>query len=146
MYTTDVKAFNETLDRLAVVFPKELSDQTRTVYWEALKHVDIRVVRECAKRHESFGKFFPKPVELRPKDDKPPLPIAGDASGKDALARCVRNLDELKREDPAKWECEVRAIRNARVLATTFAGTPEHEAARRVDHQLRQSAGWITHR
>lgn len=118
MYTTDANAFKDAMDRLGVVFSKEISDHQRAAYWDALKDLDIRVVRDLAQKHERFGKFFPKPVELRPKGDKVPVDSSGDASNQEADRRAIEGLEELRRlMGDAVWLQEVRKRHLGRIEA-----------------------------
>ncbi len=66
MQITDLAEFNRILDHLGIVFSKAPTDDIRRTYFEALKQFPLAAIRERAMEHTATGKFFPKPVELRP--------------------------------------------------------------------------------
>lgn len=115
MYTTDRDAFEQVLTKLATAFPKDLTDDLRAVYWEALKDLPIETVRRMADQRAKYGKFFPKPSELRPADDKPKGEPKMDASFREAERLCIANLEELRARDPAAHRREVAKRRIARL-------------------------------
>lgn len=145
MHQNDFVDFAALLRKLSEVFAKKLTDETTQAYWGALKDQPLSTVTRLVDQHTRYGKFFPKPVELRPKEDKPAVTrdSAGDAKFREGEARCVANLEELRHQDPIRWEHEVRARRNARILATAHPGSAEFEDARLADAALRWKAGWI---
>lgn len=75
MHTVDTDEFAKLMHGLVLVFalPKgiETVDVLITPYWNALLDLPIETVRRELARHTRYGKFFPKPAELRPKDSKP---------------------------------------------------------------------------
>lgn len=103
MYSVDSTAFNAVLDDLGVVFGKPVSDEMRASYWSALKDLPIGLVVAKAETHKRFGKFFPKPFELRPKDDQPKANARDDAAFKAAEQRSIDTLEYLRKHDPPKW-------------------------------------------
>ena len=108
MYSTDFDAFRTVMDRLGVVFTKAVSDELMSAYWDALKDQPLQAFREKATSHERHGKFFPKPHELRPKDDKPKVDPRNDPSFIDGEKRATINLDELCHDNPSRWLAIVR--------------------------------------
>lgn len=70
MQTSDLAEFNRILDQLGLVFVKTIDDPLRRVYWDALKTLPLKAVRDAATDHMAKGKFFPKPAELRPRFEK----------------------------------------------------------------------------
>ena len=120
MHQTDFEDFSKTLHKLAVVFTKKLSDEFIQAYWDALKDEPLSTVIRLADQHTRYGKFFPKPVELRPKEEKPPKSrdLEGEAKFREGEARAIANLEELRRQDPVAWRAEVEARYNARLIAT----------------------------
>ncbi|MEY4760666.1 MAG: hypothetical protein RLZZ200_522 [Pseudomonadota bacterium] len=82
MHTPDFDRFRALLDTTAGLFNRDkLEDAMVQAYWNALRDLPIEIVEACAKSHQRHGKFFPKPFELRPKDEKPrqDLPDGGPA-------------------------------------------------------------------
>lgn len=103
MYSTDHTAFNEALDDLGAIFAKPVTDELRELYWKALKDQPIGAVMARVQTHKRFGKFFPKPFELRPKDDKPHASGRDDPAFQEAEKRCVAHLEELRKSNPNEW-------------------------------------------
>lgn len=103
MYAQDFDRFRKVMDTLAELFAKpKLSDDAMGAYWEALKDLHIAVVEREAKSHGRYGKFFPKPVELRPKTEKAPEPQDEKAINESAQ-ECERNWEKLRQENPEKF-------------------------------------------
>ena len=94
--------FNGLLNRLALTFGKDLDEATGDVYFEALKDLALSTVKVCADSHARYGRFFPKPFELRPKDAKPPV-VTDDTQYREAIAREDARLEALWFEDHAEW-------------------------------------------
>jgi hypothetical protein len=108
MYSTDADQFHAALDSLGLVFGKIVTNELRTLYWDALKDLPLSTVQRCAALHTRYAKFFPKPRELRPKDDVP-KPEARDPRAlrefeRQADARCA----ELRVKSPEEWLRQVR--------------------------------------
>lgn len=115
MHADDFPKFQALLEQLAQVYGKKLTDELVKACWEALRDQPFARVRQLAEQHLRRGKFFPKPYELRPKED--PLPTSRtesmDAAFREAEDRAIRNLEELRQQDPAEWERHVMAARIA---------------------------------
>ena len=106
MRKPDFEDFRKLLDQQAEIFrsPKP-SDVLVQAYWQALTDVPIEAVQRCGALHLKRGKFFPKPVELRPKDI-PPYENTGPGPTFEAdQRRSIALWDERLRVDPAraKW-------------------------------------------
>lgn len=106
MYGDDFAQFQALLESLAVVYGKEVNDQLVQTYWNSLRDLTLPRVKQLAEQHLRRGKFFPKPVELRPKEDPPPTTRTPsmDAAFREAEDRAIRNLEELRQHNPAEWE------------------------------------------
>lgn len=129
MHTTDSDAFGAVLVKLSGVFGKELTKEIGTFYWEALKDLPLGTVTRLADQHTRHGKFFPKPFELRPKEERPVSRDArAEAAFKDGEKRAIVYLEELRRENPEKWREEVARRRLDRIIATTDPSSPIHAA------------------
>lgn len=94
MQTHDLGEFNRILDQLGLVFGKTIDDAIRRVYWDALKPLSLKTVRDAATDHMAKGKFFPKPAELRPKFEKSDdgkYPAVGSPDWWDLRVTTLRN-------------------------------------------------------
>lgn len=132
MHATDRDEFFALLDQLADVFGKpKLDDLKSQSYWRALRDLPLATIRRCADTHQRFGKFFPKPVELRPRDDKPPPEVSPrhEAELRAATAYNRATWDELRAKDPARYEYEHGMAVAARAMASTEQGSPIYAQA-----------------
>lgn len=67
MNDSDRTDFVRLLAGVAEVYDKRLSDVVVAVYWDALRHVDLRAIAAAAKRHiqdPERGHYMPKPADL----------------------------------------------------------------------------------
>lgn len=131
MLASEFPEFESVVRRLEKVFAKKIDDDTMQAYWGALKDQQLITFKRFAERHERYGKFFPKPADLRSKEDKLPEVPGGkdDAGFKDGEARCIRYLEELRKRDPEEHRREVGRRQLDRILATQHPGTSLYEAA-----------------
>lgn len=101
MHQNDFDAFAALMQRLAKIYGKKLDDDMVQGYWKALKDQTLSSVTERVESHIRYAKFFPKPFEMRPKDDAPdPTP---DGKFEEAEQRSRRNLEEMRQTDPTRW-------------------------------------------
>lgn len=101
MHQGDFEGFATLMRRVAAVYSKKLTDDVIQGYWIALKDQSLVTITELANTHTRYGKFFPKPNELRPKDDKPePTP---DGKFEEGEKRAMSNLEELRQKHPEEW-------------------------------------------
>ena len=106
MLAIEFPEFETIVRRLEKIFAKKLDDETIQAYWTALKDQSLATFRRFAERHERHGKFFPKPSELRPKEDK--LPAVSDTSSlRQHEEDAIRRLEDLRQKDPVEWERQV---------------------------------------
>lgn len=75
MMPEDFGRFEKAIGKLSMVFGKDLSPETTQAYLRALNDMPIEVIEQRVDSHIRHGKFFPKPAELRPKEDKPRQPL-----------------------------------------------------------------------
>lgn len=68
MIAEDMPAFEELLSTLGTTFGKDVSQALRDAYWAALKDLSLSTIKAVAQQHVRYSKFFPKPVELRPRE------------------------------------------------------------------------------
>lgn len=107
MTPLDRSDFNGVLNRLAMVFGRDLDERTGDAYFESLQDLALSTVKICADSHTRYGRFFPKPHELRPKDSAPRA-VIDDKPFRDGVARADARLNALLLEDRAEWERQVR--------------------------------------
>lgn len=124
MHASDFESFRGILDRCADVFGKpKPADELVQSYWHALKDQTIGTVKECSERHARYGKFFPKPFELRPRDEGPKNTSAEDAAKEAAFraarARCMEGWNLMLKDDPAKFRAKWIEARAARMEILT---------------------------
>lgn len=98
VHQLDFEAFTGILRRLGAVYGKKLEDDIVASYWQALKDRPLRSVEEQADKHLKQSKFFPKPVELRPK-----IEMGLDGRLDRADKRTIERLEDLRRSDPEAW-------------------------------------------
>lgn len=105
MMAADFPHFENTIRRLEKLFSKKIDDEVIQSYWRALKDLSLAQFQRFAERHEKIGKFFPKPFELRPKEEKAPVErdSKSDADFKAAERRCIENLEELRKNKLEDW-------------------------------------------
>lgn len=140
MHQNDFEGFQRQLAKLSDVFGKKLTDDTVQAYWGALKDQSLPTITRLADEHTRHAKFFPKPHELRPREERKKEADAKDIA---AFRACVENSrrmwDEFFVENPARAEIELGIARAARTMVTQLAGTPEYEQARKDDWRWREA-------
>lgn len=140
MLVAEFAEFETLLRKHSQVFSKKLTDEMVRGYWEALKDLSLQTVNRCADNHLRYSKFFPKPMELRPRDDEPKS-VKENHAFKASVEQNVRNWDERIRKDPIAGR---RLLLDAYAARTDIAcepGTAAHSerldfiwaAARRID-------------
>jgi hypothetical protein len=81
VHTPDFDRFRKLMTETARALPPKdpLDDAMIQAYWNALKDLPIEIVEACQKSWMRYGKWFPKPSELRPKGEahKQQLPSEG---------------------------------------------------------------------
>lgn len=151
MYAQDFDRFRKVMDTLAELFSKpKMSDDAMGAYWEALKDLHIAVVEREAKHHGRYAKFFPKPVELRPKTEKPPEPQDEKALG-DCLSDSERNWEKLRAENPEQFWHQFAKAYVARLSCRFKPDSHEFRDARdrclsRCNEELAKLGGSKVHR
>jgi hypothetical protein len=105
MLASEFPQFETVVRRLEKVFSKKIDDETMQAYWGALKDQHLATFKRFADRHERYGKFFPKPFELRAKEDKLPEVQGGkdDATFREGEERAIKRLEKLRQDNPAEW-------------------------------------------
>lgn len=105
MMAAEFAQFETAIRRLEKMFGKNLDDETMQAYWRSLKDLQLPVFIRFVERHEKYGRFFPKPSELRAKEDKLPSVAGGrdEADFKAAERRCIENLEEMRTHNLDEW-------------------------------------------
>jgi hypothetical protein len=102
MLASEFPEFEVAIRRLEKIFTKKLDDETMQAYWGALKDQHLATFKRFVERYERYGKFFPKPSDLRAKEDKLP-PVEDHNSLRAAEDLTIRNLEDLRQKDPRAW-------------------------------------------
>lgn len=120
MHRPDFENFRGLLNSLATTFGKKPPDDVQVqAYWAALRDLPYELVEQGARHHTRFGKFYPKPVELRPRDDKP----GGAPESRNTLDDAERDAERWRERVQASGDpLQYAALQDAawsRKLATT---------------------------
>lgn len=128
MIAAEFSEFESIIRQLEKVFGKKVDDETVRAYWNALKDQSLATVRRHAEEYLKRNKFFPKPFELRPREERKLVrDAAADAAFKEAEERCIRSLEQLKRQDVSEWRKRVNLGRLDRLIATTHESHPAYQ-------------------
>jgi len=103
MLASEFTEFEAMMRRFEKIFGKSIDDETMQLYFNSLREVPMGILRKKAEEYLKRAKFFPKPVDLRPKDAAPVRDAADDAAFKQAEEQAIRNLEELRARDPDEW-------------------------------------------
>jgi hypothetical protein len=125
MHQDEFAGFERTLRQLGEAFNRKLTDELVQAYWKALKDLPLSAAQRCADTHMRYGKFFPKPVELRPKDA--PAEQKSNPDHDAAVENCIRWNDERMRKDPLATKWRALAALAARASVTERFGSVEYE-------------------
>jgi hypothetical protein len=173
VHKPDFAEFRALLDRLALILgPGDWKDpQTKTkldkppddvveAYWSALRDLPLEMFRRCVESHLKRGKWFPRPFQLRPKDDAGDrLALSASAARSSHLAmmesarlepgRCGHlpgvfevnrgNWCEFKAADPELASIEYLISQWGRLLAAERLDSPQYAEAMREDRRLRDA-------
>lgn len=124
MHQSDFEGFQATLKKLSEVFSKKITDETVQAYWRALKDQTLPTIQRLADSHTRYSKFFPKPFELRPKEDRSHSDPKADTGFQQALERNRQHWEEELRLYPAAARWRLLDATAARIAATHPAGSP----------------------
>lgn len=139
MLTAEFPQFETEMRRLEKLFGKTIDDELMQSYWFALKDQQFGVFKRFVERHEKHGKYFPKPADLRSKEDRLPEVEGGkdDATFREGESRCIRNLEHLRGADPIRFKREIHMRYLDRLISKEHPGSSIFEAASTEWHQLR---------
>ena len=103
MLASEYNQFEALMQRFEKIFGKSIDDETMKLYFDSLREIPLGIVRKKAEEYLKRAKFFPKPVDLRPKDAAPVRDAADDVAFKAAEEQAMRNLEELRARNPEEW-------------------------------------------
>jgi hypothetical protein len=115
MHKDEFDEFSKLLHRTAKVYGKTLDDELLQSYWRALKDLSLIRVTELAEHRLKHSKFFPKPVDLRPFEEKQPPSL--DGKFEEGEERAMYRLEELRRDNPEEWSRQLSGRRAAEYAA-----------------------------
>lgn len=125
MQTSDRPAFAALMQRLAETFDKPLTDGLVSAYWEALKDQHLAAVTRRADQAIKTSRFFPRPHQLRPADDK---------AASDSSANEPHELERMNRQAMEYWAKTVARDGEEGRLRLTLARCSRIEATTPPDH------------
>ena len=127
MFVTEFNSFRVTMDSLSDVFTRpHMTDSQLGTYWDALKDMHIDTFRKAAAHHTKYGKFMPKPAELRPRTEKPPEP-QDDRALDNAERLTVQAWEELRARNPGEYWQKFREAFVARLGFRFDPASPQYE-------------------
>ena len=102
MLAEDFVRFEKAVRGLEFTYAKKISDEAMQQYWRALRDLPFDQVSERIQTHIRYSKFFPKPVDLRPREGRP-KEVIQDGALAEGERRSAVNLEELRRFRPKVW-------------------------------------------
>lgn len=122
MLSSEYAAFEIELLQVAKLYSKTLEDDLVEMYWQSLKDLPFDLVKARLKSYVKRGKFFPKPAEIRPKDDDK----EGPALSHDAKRSVHMAMIELAEKSPKEnGHLKAALTQNAREWLRRFQVEPE---------------------
>lgn len=132
MHRPDFENFRALLNSLATTFGKKPPDDIQVqAYWNALRDLPYELVEQGARHHTRYGKFYPKPVELRPKDERPGGGPALDTAFRSATETAKRNAQRDMASEDRLIRAKARDALLTRRLIDMDPQHPAYEATRR---------------
>lgn len=128
MHSPDKRNFDQLMDTLGETFGKPATDLMKQSYWMALKDQPWEVVETCAKSHMRYGKFFPKPSELRPKDENRPV-VQNDAEVQARYDFVTETWERMRKADPEKFWRDFQTAYIGRLPFRFPVGSPQYQEA-----------------
>jgi hypothetical protein len=135
----DFPEFTQLLEQMRDVFGgREVDQSLIDAYWVVLKDLALSTIKVVAQQHLRYGKFFPKPVELRPREDRSPSMTAGnDADWKKLEADRVESMDWERVNNPVAFALSFNQSHLLqRLLSCEFGTAAYAEALREYHHWL----------
>ncbi|MGH8219952.1 MAG: hypothetical protein ACREUT_15525 [Steroidobacteraceae bacterium] len=155
MLATEFAEFERELQVLEKLYSKQIDDGLMRLYFESLRDLPIGAIKRRILEHTRRSRFFPKPSELRPKDDRPVLSPEARASVnvamlelarlrpteeghlRAAIALNERTWREFARQDPELSRIEYGIARVGRILVEDDPSSPQYAEAVLEDRRLR---------
>jgi hypothetical protein len=134
MLAAEYPDFESLLKKNSQVFSKKLTDEMVQGYWESLKDLSLSTVTRCAANHMRYSKFFPKPSELRPKDEAPKS-VKDEGAHNAAMERSVASWEARFRTDPEETRRQLEIAYCARLMVRYPYESWEHQEARKGNYQ-----------
>lgn len=132
MAPNESEPFGNLLKSLRATFGGQpLTQAEIEVYWHALKDVPFSVVQRVAAQHVRYGKFFPKPVELRPREERAPAMTESGDDGKAAEAKLLNRMDWDRVDAPVAFAVAFNIAHCAKQLVGLVEGQPGYAEALR---------------
>lgn len=133
MHKPDFDRFRALLNNLASMYGrKPPDDELLQSYWRALRDLPLELVEQGVQYHMRYGKHFPRPVELRPRDDKP----TGAPEGGDSIALADRAAERwaerVRGADDPLQQAALQEAAWARKLTTTDESHPAYREILRL--------------
>lgn len=129
MHQNDFDRFTQVLQHVAAVYSKKLDDVLIQQYWKALKDMYLPTIERLADQHMRYQKFFPKPFELRPREDPPARESGSDGGFHKGVEFCRRNWDERMQRDPELTRIELTIAKTDRIIAAVHESSPGYITA-----------------
>jgi hypothetical protein len=134
MLAAEFPEFESLLKKNSQVFSKKLTDEMVQGYWESLKDLSLSTVTRCAANHMRFAKFFPKPSELRPKDEAQ-TSVKDEGRQKALVELSIASWDARFRTHPEETRRELEVAFCARLMVRYPYDSWEHQEARQGNYQ-----------
>lgn len=104
MMPEDFARFETLIRKLEDVYSKKFTDDAMQAYWRALKDLPYEQISERVNTHIRYSKFVPKPVELRPREERPKETSAEvDGAFQATVKKNIEHWEERKGEVGFKW-------------------------------------------
>lgn len=118
MFQPDFPEFKRLMQCIDGTFGPKLNDTLLQTFWEALKDLPLSSVEAGVQHHLRYGKFFPKPVELRPRESREAMAPSGDSDAlKAAQEKTNVKLDWERVKDPIGFALRFNVAYCAKRLA-----------------------------
>lgn len=100
MMAAEFDKFVELIRKLEKLYGKKgLDDETMQMYWAALKELSFPTFEKKVAEHIKRAKFFPKPAELRPREDAPSF---------EQSEKSRREFEMTEKRNMAFWDSELQ--------------------------------------
>lgn len=94
MRPDDFERFEQLIRKLESIYGKRIDDAAMQTWWRALRDLPYELLAQRVESHIRYAKFFPKPGELRPREDRP----------KETDQTAERKFKAAQAENMANWK------------------------------------------